>query len=937
MKTSFLICLISAGTLSADVLPDSYFKASNTNANDFFGCSVALSGTTMVVGAFGEQSNGTSQTNNTEDRSGAAYVFLRSGGSWTQQAYLKANVPDEDDFFGHSVAISGDTIVVGAYGRNTNTGAAYVFTRSAGVWSFQQLLTASNAAFNDRFGISVGIDGDTIIVGAEGTDQNGSSTGSAYVFTRSGVTWTQEAILTAANATNSDEFGHSVSIDGDTVIVGAVGEGSNATGVNNTGTTTNLTSAGAAYVFTRSGVTWTQQAYLKASNTGDGDFFGRSVTVFDNTVVVGATSEDSKATGINGNQADNSTTFAGAAYVFTRNGVTWSQQAYLKASNTGAMDFFGHSVALEGDRLIVSAVEEGSSATGVNGDQANNNASSAGAAYVFVRTGSTWKQEAYLKASNTDSGDAFGRSVSISGDFFAVGAINEDSSATSVNGNGNDDSVTFSGAAYTFMLEPPVPLQNYAARNARVPGGIDLFALRFGSPALDPSGQLLFDVMLTGSGAAGGKNQGMYTTLNGSPLTLALQKGASMSGVLGLPDNAKVASLLLPVPNQSSLGLFQATVTGTGITAASNRLLFKEDGVNVTPLFRTGVPITALAGAKLSTLHEVSQSSSQNAIALSYKLSTSSSTDSGLLIIDHSGAVTSSFAREGSPAFSSGGNFGQITPRVSMTAHPQPWFIGKFVIGSSAKDALFNDTSIQGSMQGDGAPVIGPTIKLGTFLAATANSSMAFFRTTLTGSPSSENEAIYDSTEALWLRKGQALAPSALKVAKILRFWPVGTAQMVLHVQITGSTSTALVLRQADGNFLFLARTGDSAPGYPTSVKLSKLNAMDVDPVNGHYVILATINGISSSANQVLYRGQTSLGTDMAPSARLPVRVLRKSQIYTSGTTPLGAIKGLSLSPVVETSGAGARGLRQIINSNGQIAVTVLGDLGSSELVVLDP
>jgi hypothetical protein len=118
MKTAFLICLVSAGSLCAEILPDSYFKASNTGANDFFGGSVVLSGDTMVVGAFGEQSNGTSQADNSEDRSGAAYAFLRSGGAWTQKAFLKASVPDEDDFFGHSIAISADTIVVGACGSS---------------------------------------------------------------------------------------------------------------------------------------------------------------------------------------------------------------------------------------------------------------------------------------------------------------------------------------------------------------------------------------------------------------------------------------------------------------------------------------------------------------------------------------------------------------------------------------------------------------------------------------------------------------------------------------------------------------------------------------------------------------------------------------------------------------------------------------------------
>ena len=162
------------------------------------------------------------------------------------------------------------------------------------------------------------------------------------------------------------------------------------------------TNAGAAYVFVRSGTTWSQQAYLKASNTEAGDVFGYSVAVSGDTVVVGAPYEDSSATGVNGNQSDNSAT-SGAAYVFVRNGTTWSQQAYLKASNTGAGDGFGGSVAVSGDTVVVGALMR--TAARHRGERhTNESATAAGAAYVFVRSGTTWSQQAYLKASNTGRG-----------------------------------------------------------------------------------------------------------------------------------------------------------------------------------------------------------------------------------------------------------------------------------------------------------------------------------------------------------------------------------------------------------------------------------------------------------------------------------------------------------------------------------------------------
>ena len=151
--------------------------------------------------------------------------------------------------------------------------------------------------------------------------------------------------------------------------------------------------------------------------------FGRSVAVSGDTVVVGADGEESNATGINGDQDDNSASYAGAAYVFVRNGAIWTQQAYLKASNTDTFDRFGISVAVSGDTVVVGAFYESSNATGVNGDQNDNSAQYAGAVYVFVRDGTTWTQQAYLKASNTDMGDEFGASVAVSGDTVVVGAV----------------------------------------------------------------------------------------------------------------------------------------------------------------------------------------------------------------------------------------------------------------------------------------------------------------------------------------------------------------------------------------------------------------------------------------------------------------------------------------------------------------------------------
>ena len=452
-----------------------------TQAGDRFGVSVAVSGDTVVVGAW-EEDSGTTGVNSTPNENaadaGAAYVFVRSGTRWSQQAYLKASNAGASDNFGRSVAVSGDTVVVGAYGEDSSStgvnstpnenasdaGAAYVFVRSGTNWSQQAYLKASNTGEADQFGFSVAISGDTAIVGANAEDssttgvnsipdENARSAGAAYVFVRNGTNWLQQAYLKANNTGASDVFGGAVAVSGDTVVVGAYGEDSSSTGVNST-PNENASGAGAAYVFVRSGTNWSQQGYFKASNTGTGYGFGYSVGVSGDTVVVGAYWESSSTTGVNSTPNENAPG-AGAAYVFVRSGTNWTQQSYLKASNTGAYDYFALSVAVEGDTVVIGAYSEDSGTAGVNSTP-NEGAPDAGAAYVFTRSGTTWGQKGYLKASNTGAIDSFGYSVGVSGDMVVVGSYLEDSSTMSVNST-PDELATDAGAVYVFTGFGPAP------------------------------------------------------------------------------------------------------------------------------------------------------------------------------------------------------------------------------------------------------------------------------------------------------------------------------------------------------------------------------------------------------------------------------------------------------------------------------------------------
>ncbi|HVZ61189.1 MAG TPA: hypothetical protein VG892_10435 [Terriglobales bacterium] len=492
------VVTINSGMLSAI----GYLKASNTRTNGNFGGNVALSrdGNTLAVGAPGEASNATGINGNQGDvsapQAGAVYVFTRSGSTWSQQAYLKASNTEAGDQFGAALSLSsdGNTLAVAAPFEDSNatsingnqannsapqSGAVYLFTRSANIWSQLIYVKASNTGTGDQFGTSISLsdDGSRLAVGAPGEASNGildnqadnsaPQAGAVYVFTlgpqSQGGAWFQDAYLKASNPEAFDLFGMSVAIGygtDSTLAVGAPGEASNATGIDGNQADNSAPQAGAVYLFSRTKFTWDRRGYVKAPNPDSSDLFGTAVALINDgntltlTLAVGAPGEASSATGINGNQANNSAPAAGAVYVFTINGGVLNQQVYVKASNTESADSFGTTVAFssDGNTLAVGAPFESSNATGINGNQANNSTPAAGAAYVFTRSGTTWSQQAYVKASNTGASDQFATRIALSGDgsTLAVGAFAEDSNATGINGNQADNSAAQSGAVYLF-------------------------------------------------------------------------------------------------------------------------------------------------------------------------------------------------------------------------------------------------------------------------------------------------------------------------------------------------------------------------------------------------------------------------------------------------------------------------------------------------------
>ncbi|MCP5535891.1 MAG: FG-GAP repeat protein [Akkermansiaceae bacterium] len=456
--------------------------ADDANAGDELGGAVSISGTTIIVGArFGDSIN--------ESDTGSAYVFVRNGDVCSQQAKLIPNDPAYDDWFGASVSIDGETLVVGSPRHDSLTygdvGSAYVFVRSGTTWTQQAQLTASNGEGVDNFGNSVSISGTTILVGAEGADYSGyTNTGSAYVYLRTGTSWSQQAILTPRDDVIyfDGAFGVSVALSGNTALIGAEGE----------------SSSGRAHVFTRSGTTWTRQSMLVPADSTSSDYFGTSVALSGNTAVVGSDLNDST-------RGDNT----GSAYVFFRNGSSWSQQAKLESTLARAEDQFGYSVAVSADTVIVGAPF----ARGVIPHEFQND-SDAGSAFVFSRSGSTWSLQQELNGGNGAISNGFGSEVEIEENTAVVGTPGEDT-----------PSATGAGAAYVFTKSGDT--WNYAARLI----ADDYFSPHDPNPMFGSSISISGNTILVGAwNVRGGEGRAYVFTNNGG----SWQQQAILSASTGL-------------------------------------------------------------------------------------------------------------------------------------------------------------------------------------------------------------------------------------------------------------------------------------------------------------------------------------------------------------------------------------------------------------------
>jgi len=372
-----VLLVFASPSVAVDIVEEAKLTASDGKP---FGSSASISGNTAVIGASSDDDLG--------DRAGAAYVFRFDGTAWVEEAKLHASDGALLEFFGASVAISGDTIVVGAHFDNdlgVESGSAYVFRFDGTAWVEEAKLTASDGAAFDLFGTSVSVSRDTVVVGANFDDDNGADSGAAYMFRFDGTAWVEEAKLTPSDGAARDHFGGSVSVAGDMVAIGAILDDNIAV------------DSGSAYVFRFDGTAWIEEAKLTASDGASGDDFGIPVSAYDDTVVVGARDDED-----NGSES-------GSAYVFRFDGTDWAEEVKLTASDAAAVDNFGSTLSVSGDTVII-----GASGNDDNGDRS-------GSAYVFQYTRSGWSEEAKFTASDVARNDHFGRSASVSGDTIVIG------------------------------------------------------------------------------------------------------------------------------------------------------------------------------------------------------------------------------------------------------------------------------------------------------------------------------------------------------------------------------------------------------------------------------------------------------------------------------------------------------------------------------------
>lgn len=434
-------------------------NAGDVTADTWFGAAVALDGDTVAVGApFNASAEAGFGT-------GIVYIFARNGTTWSQQARLVANDSAVGDQFGATVALDGDTLIIGAPFADSKAGAdagtVYIFERDGTTWSEHSRITAQDAAAGSRFGATVALDGDRMAVGAPFADEEaGADAGAVYVIARGDGSWSEQTRITAQATAPGDQFGSALSLRGDLLLIGAPLHDTN-TGVD----------AGAAYIFANMDGAWHEQTTLTPSTAEAKDQFGAAVALDGDRVAVSAP-QHSTSGGVE----------AGAVYVFARDGSGWTQHAQIVASDGAASDQFGTALALDGDVLAVGTRFKNTPA-GV----------AAGSTYLFARSAAGWSEQQQIVANDAAAGDQCGAAVALQGNTLVAGAPLADKAEQ-----------RDAGTAYIWRLAFTITSVTSSPNPSRASQTVTLEATVAPVPpaAATPTGSVTFYAGLTNLGAA---------------------------------------------------------------------------------------------------------------------------------------------------------------------------------------------------------------------------------------------------------------------------------------------------------------------------------------------------------------------------------------------------------------------------------------------------
>lgn len=785
---------------------------------------------------------------------GAAQVFNAVTGAWVRKL-LPPGTPVISQQFGASCAIIGDKALIGAPGDSNTSGKVFVFNLTNGSLLMTLTPNAADVTVNALFGSSLAVSGNKVIVGASG-DQ--SYRGSAFVFDLK--TGAKLAKLQAADGAAGHTFASCIAAEGNVAVIGCPGVDG---------------FKGAVYAFDLT--TFAMIRKIQPTSLVAGDVAGYSVTMHQGRVVFGASGSAYFST-------------VGTGQVFIVDLFSGSEGMLLSPSFHEG-ERFGFSVAAHQGLLLVGT----------------DDAIVGGNVHVFGLDG------AYVQTLSPPDHDdpalalRFGHALAICGSTAVVVEPHESTQAP------------LAGALYLFRnLQRPMTLQKVTRKGDFAPGGVEINFATIGESFINADGEMAFTSTLSGLGSNSGKDSGAWSTLGANQGLDLVLKSRQADGGVGIGIVSK------PLINRPETGIFQATLTGDGVTPLNNQAIYADKGTVATRLFRTGTALPAFNNAMLSSFGQVVQNRAGNRIISACMLrtgtaSTTNANDSAILWHDIDGSITD-IAREGAPAGNTPATYGQFSGRIAGCFDHAIYttaVAGPLASNQALFQKPFGLTEFVVDQKGDPASGAGGAL-FSSFLGESSDADgTVLYRATITG-PVATNEALFTRTlgitKRLVMRKGDALPGlPAVKIAKFINYWQVAGQTLAL-VQVAGkgvtaATDQALLLYQTTAPFagetVILMREGDPAPGCDPAT-IGVISRVQVEQRFGAYVVLATLLGAPAGTDQVLFRGNSALGTLAGEQTlRRPVPVLRKGQMFTNQPSKL---KSISL-PVTNLTASGACGV----------------------------